>query len=271
MTSPMAATVLGIAPIQESSPVELRANATEEERQLVIREAYRQVFGNAHLMEDERLSSAESQLCQGTITVREFVRTLALSELYRQRFFYSTPQVRFIELNYKHLLGRAPNDESEIAEQTNLYVSEGYEAAINSLIDSPEYQDNFGESIVPYYRGFNSEQNQKGVGFPRMFQLYRGPSNSDRAQNNKAGRLTYELATNTATPIRVGNFGRTIAGTTLGGRSQVYRVRVARGAAKNAPQVRSCVGEYLVPYEQLSKTLQRLGKQGERAIEITPA
>gem|GEM_PF-5688403 len=64
------------------------------------------------------------------------------------------------------------------------------------------YQDNFGESIVPYYRGFDSEQNQKGVGFPRMFQLYRGPSNSDRAQGRKASRLTYELARNTSTPVR---------------------------------------------------------------------
>ena len=48
------------------------------------------------------------------LSVREFVRTVAKSELYKNKFFYNSFQTRLIELNYKHLLGRAPYDESEV-------------------------------------------------------------------------------------------------------------------------------------------------------------
>jgi phycoerythrin-associated linker protein len=58
-----------------------------EELQTVIRAAYRQVLGNAYVMESERLTSAESQLCARSISVRDFVRAVAKSEMYRARFF----------------------------------------------------------------------------------------------------------------------------------------------------------------------------------------
>ncbi len=45
-----------------SDPVELRSNATEDDLQVVIRAVYRQVLGNTHLMESQRLTSAESLL-----------------------------------------------------------------------------------------------------------------------------------------------------------------------------------------------------------------
>ena len=55
--------------------------------QLAVIAAYRQVFGNVQPMESERLLSAESQLRNGDISVREFVRSLALSSFYRSRYF----------------------------------------------------------------------------------------------------------------------------------------------------------------------------------------
>jgi len=57
-----------------SDAVELGSNATEDGLQVVIRAAYRQVLGNAHLMESQRLTSAESLLRNGDITGRDFVR-----------------------------------------------------------------------------------------------------------------------------------------------------------------------------------------------------
>ena len=59
--------------IESSDPVELRPNFTEDDLQNVIRSVYRQVLGNGHLMESERLDSAESLLRNGDITVRQFV------------------------------------------------------------------------------------------------------------------------------------------------------------------------------------------------------
>jgi phycocyanin-associated rod linker protein len=270
MTSSMAARQLGFEPFAESSPTELRANWTEGDVQAVIVAAYRQIFGNEHLMQSERLTSAESLLRQGCITVRDFVRQLAQSDLYRTKFFHSTPQVRLIELNYKHLLGRAPYDESEIAFHVDLYTQEGYEADINSYIDSLEYQENFGESIVPYYRGFETQRGQKTAGFSRMFQLYRGYANSDRAQGkNKSASLTSDLGRNLVTPVQTANFGRSLSGVTGGDRGQMYRVRVMQADRGRSPQVRQAMRDYLVSYDQLSPTLQRLNQRSSKVVSIT--
>jgi len=272
MTSSTSATRLGFEPFVNASPVELRANWTGADVVTVITAANLQVFGNDHLMLSERLTSAESLLASGNISVRDFVRALAQSELYRAKFFSSTPQVRFIELNFKHLLGRAPYDESEITEHVNLYIEHGYEAEINSYIDSDEYQENFGEAIVPYYRGFETQRGGKNVDFNRMFQLYRGYANSDRAQGkNKSTWLTEDLARNTANIIRTANFGLALAGTTGDDRGQLYRVWAVQSDRGRTTQIRRSVSEYLVSYDQLSATLQRLNKRGSRITQISVA
>ncbi|MEL6397911.1 MAG: phycobilisome linker polypeptide [Cyanobacteria bacterium J06626_4] len=272
MTSTMSATQLGFEPFVEASPTELRSHATDDDIQAAIWATYRQVLGNDHVMQAERLTSAESMLTHGHIKVRDFVRAVALSELYKQKFFYSTPQVRFIELNFKHLLGRAPYDEAEISEHVNRYVEHGYEAEINSYLDSAEYQENFGDQIVPYYRGFATQRSQKTVGFVRMFQLYRGYASSDRARvNHKKGCLTEDLARNTASPLRTSTLSKELLGTTGGNREQMYRIRVSQGASGRTPQIRRSVQEYVVSYEQLSPTLQRLNQRGSRIVNITSA
>jgi phycocyanin-associated rod linker protein len=262
---------LGIRAFEETRPAELRPNYTEADVQTVIVAAYRQVMGNEHLMSRERLTSAESLLRQGQITVRDFVRAIALSEVYRTKFFYSNSQTRFIELNYKHLLGRAPYDESEIAFHVDLYNRQGYEAEINSYLDSQEYLDSFGENIVPYYRGFSSQDGQKTVGFNRLFTLYRGYASSDRAQNQKQSRLTWELGRNLASPIQTPENGQSLAGTTGGSRGQLYRLTVMQKATQSLPQVRRTQTEYTVPYDQLSTQLQRINRAGGRVMRITLA
>ena len=95
----------------------------------------------------------------------DFVRAVAKSELYKTKFLYNNFQTIVIELNLKHLLGRAPYDESEVIYHLDLYQNQGFEADIDDYIDSAEYDENFGENIVPYYRGFNTQTQQKTVGF----------------------------------------------------------------------------------------------------------
>lgn len=272
MVSITTASKFGIEPFRQAPKVELRPNWTGGDIEAVIRAAYRQVFGNDHLMYDEELASAESLLRQGDIPVQEFVRALGFSKTYRNKFFHSTPQVRFIELNYKHFLGRAPYDESEIAFHVDLYVQQGYEAEINSYIDSQEYEESFGDNVVPYYRGFASQRGQKTVGFNRMFQLYRGYANSDRAQGaNKKSALVFELAKNVASPVRPVAAGNGLKGTTQGVRSDSYRVCFCKTARGNAPRVRRTMQELIVTYEQLSPTLQKLNKQGCSILSLTTA
>ena len=97
--------------IQDSSAVELCPNFTEDNLQQVIRAVYKQVLGNAHLLESARLNRAESLLRKGDITVRGFVRLVGQSELYQAKFFNNSSQYRFIELNCKHFLGHAPKNQ----------------------------------------------------------------------------------------------------------------------------------------------------------------
>jgi phycocyanin-associated rod linker protein len=278
MAGLVAANQLGITAFTTAGRIELRQHWTADDVQNVILAAYRQVLGHDHLMASERLISAESLLHQGQITVRDFVRILAQSELYKEKFFYSNPQPRFIELNYKHLLGRAPYDESEIAFHSALYNQQGYEAEINSYIDSTEYRESFGDRVVPYYRGFETQRGQKTVGFSRMFRLYRGYANSDRAQFGKnRARLTQEIAQNLPMPIvppsTVGSVSRNqvLVGSSAGQREQVYRITLIQAAPTRGVPLRQSRREVLVPFDQLSTRLQQINRTGGRVLNITPA
>jgi phycocyanin-associated rod linker protein len=267
-----AASRLGISAFDETNIVELRPNWNKEDAKSAIAAVYRQVLGNDHLMKSERLISAESLLEDGSISVREFVRAVAQSELYKSKFFYNNYHPRTIELNFKHLLGRAPYDEAEIIEHLDRYQNRGFEADIDSYIDSNEYVQNFGDDIVPYYRGFSTQRGQKTVGFTRMFQLYRGYANSDRAQGNTGSpRLTYDLARNIATPVNTPGGRGSLSGTTTTERGNVYRLRVTQGRSAGKAQLRRSLKEYVVPYERLSATLQKINKQGGRVISLTEA
>jgi phycocyanin-associated rod linker protein len=260
---------LGIRPFEESEAVELRLNWSQDDAKSVILAAYRQVLGNEHLMKSERLVSAESMFCQGKISVRDFVRAIAQSELYREKFFYPNFHVRFIELNYKHLLGRAPYDIAEISYHLDLYNTEGYEAEINSYIDSVEYQQSFGENIVPSYRDFQTARpGQRTVGFTRMFQLYRGYASSDRAQGQKQPRLTLEVSRNMANSIGV-PASASLSGPVGGNRSNVYRLRVMQSASPTSTVVRRSMTEIIVSYDQLNNTLQQLNRAGSKVLSVT--
>lgn len=271
MVSSMTAQQLGIEPFNSTSPVELRSNASEGDVQAVIMAAYRQVLGNEHVMQSERLVGAESLLRNGSLSVREFVRTIALSELYRQKFFYNNYHIRCVELNCKHLLGRAPLNQAEIISHLDRYIEQGYEADINSYIDSDEYVSNFGEWIVPYHKGFGTPLGQSTIGFNRLFQLYRGYASSDRATGQTKGCLTQELAMNIASPLRPSTLGGELVGVHGGSRNQLFRVRVMQAGSDRTTQIRRGISEYLVPYEQLSPTMQRMSQRGSRIVAITPA
>ncbi|MEH2278562.1 MAG: phycobilisome rod-core linker polypeptide [Nostoc sp.] len=182
----------------QTEPLELWTTASVEDIEVVIRAVYRQVLGNAYIMESERLIVPESQLKQGIIDVREFVRQVAKSELYRSRFFDKVYRYRAIELNFKHLLGRAPDDYSETKHHSNILDEKGFEADIDSYVDSDEYLDAFGDNIVPYYRGYKTQTGKKILEFTNMLQLVRSNSSSDKnlASNNEP-QLVRSLITNT--------------------------------------------------------------------------
>ena len=127
-------------------------SASPENIDSVIKAAYKQVFDNTNLMESERVPQLESQLRSGRINVKEFITLLAKSEQYRALFLDRYPNLKTVELNFKHFLGRAPKNRQEISQHIQILVEEGLEAEIDSYLDSEEYQENFGNAIVPFIR-----------------------------------------------------------------------------------------------------------------------
>ncbi|MBW4660410.1 MAG: phycobilisome linker polypeptide [Drouetiella hepatica Uher 2000/2452] len=243
----------------ETEAVELRPNATEDDLQTVIRAVYRQVLGNAHVLDNQRLTSAESQLRNGDIDVVGFVRAVAQSDLYRSLFFETSSPYRFIELNFKHLLGRAPQDQTEIAEHVLIYNTYGYEAEIDSYIGSDEYATSFGNNVVPYTRGNQTQDGIKNVGFNRTFALSRGFAANDVG---RSARLISDLGGNLATKIVAPSQGSG-AYSNLG-----KRFRIAVSKASFARVTQSAV-TFEVGYSQLSQKIRSIQKTGGKIVSVT--
>lgn len=244
------------------APVELFNANNLDEVALTIRSVYKQVLGNPHVMESERLISAESHLKNGDISVREFVRQVAKSDFYRSRYFESCAPYRFVELNFKHLLGRAPSSQQELSEHIRLCVEKGYDAEIDSYIDSEEYQDKFGEMIVPYYQGAKTQVGQKQLNYNRTLSLYQGYAGVDSAFT--ASRLVDAIATNSANEIKLPSTGGRGGGDAA---EKTFKI-VVKGSKFDAPR-RVSNTTYLVCATKMTPQIQRIHKAGGKIVSIT--
>lgn len=246
--------------LQDASATELRPNFTEDDLQTVIRAVYRQVFGNAHLLECDRQTSAESLLRDGIITVRGFVRMVAQSDLYRSLFFDNASQYRFIELNCKHFLGRAPLNQAEVSAHVQTYNNEGYGTEIDSYIDSDEYLMAFGENTVPSPRNLSDPNTVSNVGFNRVYSLYRGDATSD---SGNSAKLISDLAADLPTAIVAPAQG----GGTPGINKKRFRVKATKASIGSLNRVSN--QSYEVNYAQLNAKIKNLHRTGARIISIT--
>ncbi|ERN41948.1 phycobilisome linker polypeptide/CpcD/allophycocyanin linker domain protein [Rubidibacter lacunae KORDI 51-2] len=275
---------LGVARFEETPPVELLPGRSEEDVEAVIAAVYRQVLGNAYVMESERVVVSESQLKLGAISVREFVRQVAKSDLYKSRFFDSCPRYRYTELAYKHLLGRAPDGFEEMKYHSTVLDQQGFEADIDSYIDSDEYQEKFGEFTVPFYTGYKTQTGKKMVGFTHLFKMLRGASSSDLkgslagkspvlnasaiqgtplaviAPSSASNGWSFQKPTSSpSVPLKVGD--------------QMYRIEITGYRSKAVNRIskfRRSNRVKLVPFDKLSEEYQRIHRDGGVIASITP-
>lgn len=145
-----------------------KVNLSVEEKERVVRAAYRQVFERDLKAYGLSVGVAESKVKNGEISVREFVRRLGKSELYRKEFYTPYINSRVLELAFKHFLGRAPESRKEVQDYFSIVSSPvvrgqssipsgGLYALIDALVDSDEYQRVFGEDTVPFLRDLGVE------------------------------------------------------------------------------------------------------------------
>jgi phycoerythrin-associated linker protein len=276
---------LGVSLFEETPPLEWVPGRSEEEAETLLRAVYRQVLGNAYVMESERLVVPESQFKRGELSVREFVRAVGKSDLYRSRFFTSCARYRAIELNFRHFLGRPPCNLEEMRMHSTILDTKGFEADINSYLDSDEYQNTFGENIVPYIRGYKTEACTSMVQFTHIFQLVRGASSSSLKGDLAGKRPKLNSLVIQGTPTAVispasagatfcnpAGSARTRLGAGADEKGKVYRIEVTGYRANTVNKVsrfRRSNQVYLVPFDRLSETYQRIHRDSGVIASIT--
>ncbi|MBR8827904.1 MAG: phycobilisome rod-core linker polypeptide [Gomphosphaeria aponina SAG 52.96 = DSM 107014] len=128
------------------------------EKQSVIKAAYRQIFErDITKAYSQSISYLESQVKNGDISMKEFVRRLGKSPLYQKQFYQPFINSRALELAFRHFLGRGPSSREEVQDYFSIVSKGGLAALIDALVDSQEYSDYFGEETVPYIRGLGQE------------------------------------------------------------------------------------------------------------------
>ncbi len=243
-----------------STGLALRADSSLEDLQLVIRAVYKYVLGNPHIMDSERLTSAESRLADGSLSVREFVRAVGQSEFYRARNFEKTSPNRFVELNFMHFLGRPPQSQAEISEHIVRCVEDGYAAEIDSYVDSDEYLANFGEFGVPFNRGVNTEAGISQVTYNRMSALDRGPAQvSSAVKSSQVGAAVAQNATTTVKPSTA----------TVVGSGTEKRLKIVVSGSNFDNNNRMGTKEYVVSASKMSPQIQRIHRAGSKIVSIT--
>ena len=275
------AAYLGIERFSLNRNRENWSNATENDKDVLIRAVYRQVLGNQYVMTSERLQGPESLFKRGYLSMREFVRQVAKSGLYRAKFFESTNPYRFIELNFKHLLGRAPQNKEEMLHHFTILQEQGYDAEIDSYLDSAEYQQRFGEEVVPYIHGWDYSVGQQGLQFSYILQLTRGAAGAsvrgDLLKNQS--RLNPAVHSESPLPVvspnakgsvfrKVTSDGVTRQGVGSGEEGRTFRVEITGfnnyRLHKRSNRVR------FIPFNKLLEYQQQIQREGGRIASITP-
>ena len=224
----------------------------------IIRAAYRQVFGTRYLMELDVQPTIEALFINGDLTVQGLITALAQSETYRRLYLEANSPYRFVELNFKHLLGRPPRNQAEISEHVCRLADEGFEAEITSYTYSDEYLNNFGIDTVPYARTATTVVGESTVAYQRNQAMDPGFAGFDA---DRASVLQVSLASN-SNPSAAGT--RKVIG---GGKrfTILWTSRVQLGAVRRSSQ------RSVVSYTSLSRTIQSIQAQGGSILSIANA
>nr|YP_009394970.1 phycobilisome linker polypeptide [Polysiphonia stricta]ARW63532.1 phycobilisome linker polypeptide [Polysiphonia stricta] len=136
----------------------MKSSLANNEKKTVISACYRQVFerdiSKAYSLQ---FTDLESQVKTGQLSIKEFIRFLGRSSIYKQQFNQPFVNSRVVELSFRHFLGRGISSIQEFQKYFSILSIRGINGLIDSLINSQEYADYFGEETVPYLRNLGEE------------------------------------------------------------------------------------------------------------------
>jgi phycobilisome core-membrane linker protein len=136
----------------------MKPTLSNVDKEAVIKAAYRQVFErDIKRTYSLGLADVESRLKGGEISMKEFIRCLGKSPLYRQQFYDGFVNSRVVELAMRHFMGRGLSSGAEFSKYFSVVSEGGLAALVDAILDNQEYDNYFGEEFVPYLRGLGFE------------------------------------------------------------------------------------------------------------------
>lgn len=162
----------------------------------VVNELYRHILERSA---DANASHWENQLRSGS-TVKQVVREIVTSPEHDQRFWRTeageeTPYYRAVSTLYRHILARQP-DAAGARSWAELGARSGPDAVVERIINSPEYNNRFGDYGVPGSGGLTycGTNNQGARVSPESSQTSQQPANMRfrGLDTNRDGRITRE-------------------------------------------------------------------------------
>ncbi|MFM7237873.1 MAG: phycobilisome rod-core linker polypeptide, partial [Cyanobium sp.] len=152
----------------------MRPRLSGAQKAEVIRAAYRQVFERdiAKAYSQMPCPVEATQVRQGDISMREFIRSLGHSKEYQQQFYGRFVNSRVVELAFRHFLGRGISSREEFTRYFDIVSAQGLKGLVDSLVNSMEYAQVFGEETVPYLRDIGEEA-QESAGWGSNRKLFR--------------------------------------------------------------------------------------------------
>ena len=91
----------------------------------------------------------ESQFRSGSITVRDFIRGLLLSDRFYRGYVECNGNDRIVEQVIGRVLGRPVYGLNEMKSWSIVIAEHGFAAFVDAILDSPEYFERFGNDGIP--------------------------------------------------------------------------------------------------------------------------
>lgn len=135
---------------------------TAFEMDKIIWASYRQIYSEHQILKSSREPFLESQLRFNQITVKEFIAGLLLSDSFQKLNYDVNNNYRFVEMCVQRTLGRDVYNNREKLAWSVVIANLGLPVFVEMLLDSDEYNTNFGDSTVPYQRRRVVAQRSKG-------------------------------------------------------------------------------------------------------------
>lgn len=159
----------------------------------IIWACYRQIFSEHQTLFSTREPFLESQLRFNQIKIKDFIAGLLLSDSFRYLNYDVNNNYRIVEMCVQRILGRDVYNDREKLAFAIVIAEKGFENFIDLLINSDEYAENFGDTVVPYQRRRIIAQRVKGeipfnLKTPRLTESYAVKQNSNQLLSSVAVR-----------------------------------------------------------------------------------